>query len=161
MEKETLNIKSVIFDLDGTLIDSVPAYYRTMDSILKVVGLPPAPKTVVAEFMTGGIGVLEKVIPEKMKDRKEELIQECLTVGRKLSRNMFRDEVKPFKGVRELFSLLANRNIRIGVVTSTEKINIEKKLVPLAQNGIKEYLDVVITIEDAPKMKPAPDPLFE
>lgn len=156
-----MNIKSIMFDLDGTLIDSVPFYYRVMDSILKIVGLPPAPKSVVAEFMSGNWGAWEKIIPEEMKDRKEDLIQQCLTVGRRLSRNMFRDEVKPFEGVRELFSFLSDRNILIGLVTSTEKRNIEKKLVPLAQGGMRDYVDVVITIEDAPQMKPAPDPLLE
>ncbi len=156
-----LNIKSALFDLDGTLIDSVPAYFRLMEAILETVGLPPVPKSVVAEFMTGGVEVLEKMIPLEMKDRQETLIRECITVGRKMSRNMFRDEVELFPGVQELFSLLADRKISIGVVTSTRKRNIEKKLSPMARNRIRDALDAVIAIEDAPERKPAPDPLIE
>ena len=161
MDKKSLNIKSIMFDLDGTLIDSVPAYYRAMDSILKTVGLPPAPKSVVADVMTGKPQAWEQIIPEKMKDRKDKLIQECLSVGRRITQNMFRDDVALFEGVRELFLSLAERNILIGLVSSTERVNIERKLDPLIRNGLRDYLDVVITIEDAPKMKPAPDPLFE
>ena len=36
---------AVLFDLDGTLIDSIPTYFDLMESILKVVGLPPAPRS--------------------------------------------------------------------------------------------------------------------
>lgn len=161
MVDKACDIKSIMFDLDGTLIDSVPVYYGYMESILKIVGLPPAPKSVVAEFMTGNLEAWEKIIPEQLKNRKDELIHECMTVGRKLSRNMFRDDVELFEGVHELFSLLAERNILIGLVTSTERINIERKLDPLVRNGLRDHLDVIIAIEDAPKMKPAPDPLLE
>ena len=49
--------------------------------------------------MTGNSAAWDKIIPEDMKDRKEELVQECLTVGKKISQNMFIDEVKAFAGV--------------------------------------------------------------
>ena len=161
MKDAMVNIKAMMFDLDGTLIDSVPAYYRLMARILKTVGLPQVPKSIVAEFMTDGLGALEKTIPEEMKDRKDDLIQECITIGRKLSRNMFNDEVNLFQGVKELFDVLTCRKILIGLVSSTEKRYIEKKLAPLARNDIRDTLDMVIAIGDVSKRKPAPDPLLE
>lgn len=153
-------VKSVMFDLDGTLIDSVPGYYRLMESILKAVGLPPVPKSVVAEFMVRGRDALELMIPAEMADRKEELIEQCFTVGRRMSWNMFRDEVQVIPGVSELFSVIGRRKIPIGVVTSTERSNIRRKLTPLARDGIDGALSAVIAIEDAPLKKPAPDPLI-
>jgi len=158
---ENLNVNAVIFDLDGTIIDSVPFYYRVMASTLEIVGLPPAPKSLVAEFMTEGLIALEKMIPEEMKDFKESLIEKCITVGREISRDVFRHEVRLIHGVRPLFLLLANNKIRIGIVTSTEKRNIGKKLGPLARNDLMNYLGAVIAIEDSPRRKPAPDPLIE
>lgn len=149
-----------MFDLDGTLIDSVPVYYRLMESILQAVGLPPAPKPVVAEFMLRGRDAMELMIPPHMADQKEELIEKCIRVGRKMSWNMFRDEVDLIPGVSNLFSVVGRRNIPIGVVTSTERSNIERKLTPLARNGIKGALSSVVAIEDAPRRKPAPDPLI-
>jgi phosphoglycolate phosphatase-like HAD superfamily hydrolase len=63
-------------------------------------------------------------------------------------------------GVRKLFSAVGRRNIPIGVVTSTERSNIQRKLTPLARHGLKDALAAVIAIEDAPRRKPAPDPLL-
>lgn len=156
-----LDIESVMFDLDGTLIDSVPPYLQLLASILETVGLPPAPRSLMAEFMTGGIGVFGKMIPDELSHRKEELIHECITTGRKIGKNMFRDEVNVFPGVGELFALLAQRQIPIGIVSSTERNNIERKFVPLARKGLIDAVDAVVAIEDAPKKKPAPDPLIE
>lgn len=149
-----------MFDLDGTLVDSVPGYYQLMEDILQAVGLPPAPRQLVAEFMTGGLGVLEKMIPPEMAHRKEELIRECITVGRRLSGDMFRTRVQLFPGVGRLFALLTRIGIPMGVVTSTERRNIDRKMIPLERNGIKDALAAVIAIEDAPRKKPAPDPLI-
>ena len=161
MNSSINNIKAMLFDLDGTLIDSVPVYYRLMEHILEIVGLPQAPKSLVAEFMTGGLGVLERMIPEEMKDRKEVLINECITIGRKLSQNVFDNEVHLFNGVKELFEELTRRKILIGIVSSTDKRNMERKLAPLVRNGVRDALDMVIGIGDVSKKKPEPDPLLE
>ncbi|MDJ0912197.1 MAG: HAD family hydrolase [Desulfobacterales bacterium] len=153
-------IKSVIFDLDGTLIDSVPGYYHLMDSILEVVGLPPAPKSAVTKFMLQGRDAIVDMIPAEMHDRKKELIEKCITEGRKMLQNMFRNQVDLIPGVGRLFKLMIRLKIPIGVVSSTHRFNIDLKLIPLARRGLKEALAAVIAIEDAPKKKPFPDPLM-
>jgi phosphoglycolate phosphatase-like HAD superfamily hydrolase len=160
--KKIPDMKCAIFDLDGTLIDSVPVYFKLMETILEIIGLPPAPKSVVSEFMTGGgLGVVEKLIPEDLQHQKEKIIKEFITVGRRTSRDAFKNQVKLFDGVPRLFSRLVGLGISIGVVTSTERLYIDRKLTPLEKNDIKKHLDVVIAIEDAPRKKPFPDPLIE
>ena len=155
-------MKCAIFDLDGTLIDSVPVYFKLMETILETIGLPPAPKSVVSEFMTGGgLAVIEKLVPENLQHKKDEIIKEFMRVGTKTSRSAFKDQVKLFDGVPRLFDRLVGLKIPIGIVTSTERLYIDRKLTPLEKNDIKQHLDVVIAIEDAPRKKPFPDPLIE
>ena len=96
-----------------------------------------------------------------MWDRKEEIILEFISVGKKIARNMFHDEVEVFHGVPELFSLLMDLKIPIGIVTSTETEYLERKLAPLVRKGLRQCLRAVVGIEDAPRRKPAPDPLLE
>jgi len=154
-------VQCAIFDLDGTLIDSVPVYFQLMETILETIGLPPAPRSVVSDFMTGGgLKVIENLIPQDLQHRKEQIIKQFITVGRKISRSAFKDGVKLFDGVPRLFARLVNLKIPIGIVTSTERSYIDRKLTPLEERDVKKHLDVVIAIEDAPRKKPFPDPLI-
>lgn len=160
MNFEKIHISCMMFDLDGTLIDSVPAYIQLMISLFEFLDIPPPPKSLVAEFMNHGFVVFEKLLPEGMKEKKDKIIEEIMTRGRQMSKDMFQNQIKVIPGVEQLFSLLAERKIKIAVVSSTEKKYLEKKLQPLARAGIRDALDVVIGIEDAPRRKPAPDPLI-
>jgi phosphoglycolate phosphatase-like HAD superfamily hydrolase len=155
------DIECAIFDLDGTLIDSVPVYFKLMETILEAIGLPPAPKSVVSKFMTGGgLKVIENLIPPDLQHRKEQIIEEFLKVGRNTARSAFKNQVKLFDGVPGLFARLVGLGIPIGIVTSTERMYIDRKLSPLEKSDLKKHLDAVIAIEDAPRKKPAPDPLI-
>ena len=160
MQPNLSTIKSVLFDLDGTLIDSVPAYFRLLEEILRTVGLPPVSRTVFTEFMTNGLDVLGKMIPPDMAHRRDELIKECITVGRSLSEEMFRKNVKVFPGVKPFIDLLRSQEIPMGVVTSTHTAFIDRKMIPLKREGLADAFSEIIAIEDAPRKKPAPDPLL-
>ncbi|HSH70053.1 MAG TPA: HAD family phosphatase [Deferrisomatales bacterium] len=155
------NVQAVLFDLDGTLIDSVPPYFDLMADMLEAVGLPQAPRSLVANFLTDGLSALEQMIPADMAHRKDELIEQLLAVGRPLSNEMFLHRIQMIPGVEQLLPLLASRGISLGVVTSTDRRNIDKKLVTLERKGLRALLEVVIATEDAPRRKPAPDPLWE
>ncbi len=155
------HIRCVIFDLDGTLIDSVPAYFQLMEMILETIGLPPAPKSMVSEFMIGGgLKVIENHIPPELIHKKEHFLAQFLEVGRKISKTVFKERVTVFDGVQRLFARLSALEIPMGIVTSTERAYLGRKLKPLEQEGIRGYLDAVIAIEDAPRKKPFPDPLI-
>ncbi len=149
-----------MFDLDGTLIDSVPGYFRLMASIMDAVGLPSVPKSQIADFMTQGLPAFETMIPQEMQDQKDELIEKCLTKGRKMLRDMLKEEIELIPGVEHLFFELAHHKIPIGIVSSTMRTYMDLKLLPLARKGLKELLSSIVAIEDAPRKKPAPDPLI-
>ena len=162
VKKMIPHIHCAIFDLDGTLINSVPVYFKLMENILEAIGLPPAPKSKVSEFMTGGgLKVIEKLIPAELQHRKEDIFKEFMRVGRQTAKSAFKDQVKLFDGVPALFARLSRLGIPMGIVTSTERSYIDRKLMPLEKKGVKKYVDAVIAIEDAPLKKPAPDPLIE
>ncbi|EFK07571.1 putative phosphoglycolate phosphatase, bacterial [delta proteobacterium NaphS2] len=155
------DIRCAIFDLDGTLIDSVPVYLQLMETIFKAIGLPPAPKQLVSEFMNGGgLKVIEKHIPPELQHHKETILKRFKIAGRNTSQTAFKSRIKVFDGVQPLFLRLSALAIPIGIVTSTERAHIHRKLRLLEKDGLTQYLDAVIVIEDAPRKKPAPDPLL-
>ena len=156
-----MNVEAAIFDLDGTLIDSVPAYLKMLEIILEKVHLPPVPRETISTLMRGGGEGWKLLIPEEMKDREDELRPKILAVANEVGRKIFPKEVRLFSGVPEIFYELSSKKIKIGLVTSSHARAIEAKLLPLKEHGIDELIDEVISIDDVHKIKPAPEPLIE
>jgi HAD superfamily hydrolase (TIGR01509 family) len=161
LELKAENLDALMFDLDGTLIDSIPTYFRITAAMLEEVGLPPAPRETVASLIKDGLSGFHRLIPEEMWDRKEELIKACLRAGKQISARLYPNSVALIPGVRELFMRLTRVGIRIGIVTSSHEQYIETKLSPLKAAGIDGLIDAVILIEDTTKRKPSPEPVME
>jgi beta-phosphoglucomutase-like phosphatase (HAD superfamily) len=156
-----MKIEAVIFDLDGTLIDSVRIYFKIAQEILKRVHLPAVSREVVSELMRGGQEGWLRLIPARMSGRRDGLLEKIMEAVKEIGWKIFQDEVDVISGVPEIFSYLSEKNIRIGVVSSTHEKFMEGKLLPLRKNGLGGQIEALIGIEDAPKMKPEPDPLLE
>ncbi len=156
-----MKIEAALFDLDGTLIDSVPAYFKILEVIVSKLNLPPLSKEVVSELMKGGLAPWEVLLPEGMKDRKDEFRQKIIGITKEVGPEIFLNKVKLIPGVPEIFSQLSKKKIKIGLVTSTHAKFLNGKLLPLREKNIDKLIEVAITIEDTSEAKPAPDPLIE
>jgi HAD superfamily hydrolase (TIGR01549 family) len=153
------DLEGVMFDLDGTLIDSIPVYMRIAAAMLERVGLPPAPREAVAAMLKQGLPGFHHLIPKEMSHRKEELIEACIKAGKEIAGQLYPDSVSLIPGVRELFHRLDRAGVRIGIVSSSQKEYIQKKLLPLKQAGIDSLVGSIIVIEDTSEIKPSPEPV--
>ena len=106
-------IGAMIFDLDGTLIDSVPAYFDLTRTILQRIGLPPAPQQTITKVMVQGMDAVEEMIPAEMMHQKNELIDKFIIEGRKELQQLFENEIEPIPGIDDLFSAGINFDERI------------------------------------------------
>ena len=161
MIKSKLKLNAVIFDLDGTLIDSVGVYVRAMEEILGRLGLPPVSKESLLDNMRSNKGDWGDLFPGETRERKATLAKEAMEIFREISPRVFREDIKPIPGIAGTMKQLAADGIKIGLVTSTHKKYLNGKLYPLKQLGVMDLLEAVIGIEDIPNPKPAPDPLVE
>nr|WP_054699483.1 HAD hydrolase-like protein [Desulfosarcina cetonica] len=106
-------VKCMMFDLDGTLIDSIPPYFRLLEAIFDAIGLPQPAVALKKEFIGIGPSVFTKMIPPERKHETDALVRSCMRVGRQLSQNMFRDAVSVFPGVGSFsicFGFMASRS---------------------------------------------------
>lgn len=148
-----------MFDLDGTLIDSIPTYFRIAAAMLDQVGLPQAPREAVAAMIKEGLTGFHHLIPQSMADRREELIEACVQAGREVSARLYPDSVALIPGVRTLFHRVKGAGLRIGIVTASHTQFMERKLSPLRDAGIQDLVDAVIVLEDTTAKKPDPEPV--
>jgi len=141
----------VVFDLDGTLIDSRPDIADAANEMLADVGLPPLPeREVEAMIGDGSRQLVERAVAGRLPEaRTDELLARYL--ARYAEHPAARTHVYP--GVRE-----GLRAIRIKKAIATNKpASLTHEIV--ATLGLRPLVDVVLGDGDVPRRKPWPDML--
>ncbi|MBW2609434.1 MAG: HAD family hydrolase [Deltaproteobacteria bacterium] len=158
---DKLILDAVIFDLDGTLIDTIEIYFRIIDTVLDRLKLPPVAKRDLAEAVKDGDFDWDCVLPDDLKDRKYEVIKKAWKIIEEIDQEISNDDLKMIPGADVVLGEISACGMKIGLVTSTPKFKINDKLYPFKKAGIDDLFEVVITTDDAPRKKPAADPLIE
>ena len=152
--------RAVLFDLDGTLINSVPLFMRVAAEMFAQAGLPrPRPES-LSKWVKQGRPDWPDLLPGFSPADQEETASRLMEIGRRVSARLFSQELALLPGVDEVFTLLAVREVRIAVVTTGSSRFIAHKMVPFQRLDLVRHIERLITREDAPRIKPAPDPLL-
>lgn len=149
-------IENFIFDIDGTLIDTIDMYMPAMIDTLVQHGHPVAPdKVEQTKHDLFGItgrdalrlaGISEEEIPEMLKDWFDLAYQRA-------------DRAKVIEGIPEMLNTLANReDAKIAIATS--KLADEYQEYFVNKYDFAKLFKVAITSADTKKHKPAPDPIL-
>ncbi len=153
-------IKGVIFDLDGTLIDTIDTFSRAFNQGIVKFGQKPVSREKVADFMNNGMP-MEKILPELFPGKFE----------KKEDRDRFREELKKayaeleeegvrlIPGVEEVLPRLRKMGLKLGIVTARLSTG-EAKWRELRRLNIAHYIDAIVTGAEAER-KPAAGSLLE
>jgi pyrophosphatase PpaX len=142
----------VLFDLDGTLIDSGPIIIASMrHASLTVLGVEPDEERVRAAI--GGPGLYSQ-----MRDLDPERADELVEVYRAHNEPLHA-ELKAFDGVLDLLPGLRAEGRRLGIVTAKRMRTVELALDRFPV--LREVPEVIIGMEDTERHKPEPDPILE
>jgi len=149
-----------MFDLDGTLIDSTEVYYQIVEVALQRLGMPAVPRRAILDAAQDGDFDWSRILPPDRADCHDDLIRKAWKVVQEIYPGMFQNGVGLVPGAADAVSAIAAAGMRLGIVTSTPRTNMPGKIRLLEKAGIFDLIGSVITSDDAPRKKPAPDPLI-
>lgn len=145
------SISTVLFDLDGTLIDSIRLIIDSYHHTLAVHGLPPRSD----EEWLAGIGTPLWVQFRHWADDPERL-EAMVATYREYNLAHHDRMVQPYPGVVDAVRDLQARGLRLGVVTSK---NVSGARRGLRLIGLEEAMEVIVGADDVQNPKPHPEPV--
>ena len=151
--KEMRNVKAILFDLDGTLIDTHDIILSSMKHTVNDVSGFEATD---AELMAGvGTPLFDQMLHFINGD--EAKAEEMVAIYRRHNDAIHDDGVKSFPGTADALGKLREMGYPMGVVTSKRH---HMAVRGLQKCGILDYFEFVMGSDDWPEHKPAPGPIL-
>ncbi len=139
---------TIIFDVDGTLIDTEEAILNSLQKVLRAEGRAYSQDELRFALGIPGMDTLKQL---EIDDAERVLATWSETVLE------FSDTVRLFQGAQEVVTQLADRPLRLGIVTSKTKQEVRDEFDPF---GLSHHFDCIVSASDTVKHKPHPDPLL-
>lgn len=141
----------VLFDLDGTLTDTLDDLRNSVNYALKEFGFPERSRDEIRSFVGNGVRKLVyRSVPENTPD---EISEKCLEVFKEYYKEHSCVETKPYSGIIDLLSELKKRKIKTAVVTN----KMHEAAVEIVEFFFDGLIDVTVGQIDGVPQKPAPD----
>lgn len=144
----------LIFDWDGTLMDSIGPIAACMEKTVEDLGLPAISTEVIRR--TVGLG-LRETMDQLFPGCSEELSQTVLRHYRDLWLGGYRDRTDLFERVAETLQALADRNYRLAVATGKSRAGLDRDL---GKTGLGDHFEATRTVDEA-FSKPHPKMLLD
>lgn len=144
--------KAVIFDMDGVIFDTEKVYLDIWIEVFEKYGYKMTKELYVNVMGTGRKNVIKTFLEnfgddlpiEKMYEEKDNQLFYIIE-----------NQGIPLKeGVKELFSMLKEKNYKIALATSAKRERVEKQI---KDKWLKESFDAIVCGDDMEKGKPSPD----
>ena len=145
-------VRGVIFDLDGTLIDSYQAIYLGFHHAYSEMGLPPLSYEQVQRAVGRGLGHTFREL------LGEEKVPQALSLFRKKYEEIFRAHTHLLPDVREVVGGLQSRGIQLAVATN--KLGRFSRAI-FEHFGMEKMFVVILGDGDVSQNKPDPEMLYQ
>lgn len=143
-------IKAVLFDLDGTLIDSNDLHVKVWHRVFSEAGHEIEPAAIHGQIGKGGDNLVPALLPALSDSEQKALADEH---GR-LFKQMFMDQAKPFPGASELLRRVHDGGRKVVLASSASEAELKHYTELL---GVTDIVAAATSIDDVGTSKPAPD----
>jgi HAD superfamily hydrolase (TIGR01509 family) len=146
-------LSAIIFDVDGTLIDSNGAHLQAWDQTLKQHHYEVSADRIAVEIGKGGDKLVPSILGEEVDRRDGDSLRTAQTTA--FTKIAESTKLNAFADVEPLLTAIRKRGLKLALATSSKK----KELQTTQQSaGVawKNHFDAIATGDDASESKPAP-----
>lgn len=140
-----------VFDMDGTILDTLDDLTNTLNMSLREVGMPERTKEEVRSFVGNGVGkLLERAVPRGTTEGEMSALAEVFRTNYAAH---CADLTKPYDGVPELIAALRREGVKTAVVSNKVDFAVQA----LAADYFPGLFDMAVGEREGVRRKPAPD----
>ena len=150
-----MSYETAVFDLDGTLLDTLEDLYLATNCSLARHSLPLRTRDEVRLFVGNGVEMLiRRAVPP---DTDEETTLAVLSDFKTIYAAICEDHTRPYDGIMEMLTALREQGIRVAVVSNKFDAATKK----LCAKYFGDLVEVAIGERAGVRKKPAPDTVYE
>ncbi len=138
----TKKYETIIFDLDGTLLDTSPGIFGSVRFAEQQMGFAPIPEEQLRVF----VGPPPKLMYQKVYGVSEEAAIQATAYHRQYSREKAIYEATPYPGMKETLSALQRQGYKLAVATLKGQKIAEKVL---KIHGLSDFFQAIVGMDEA------------
>lgn len=145
-----MDTKAVLFDLDGTLVDSNDFHVKAWDEAFQRSGFTINEQAIHDQIGKGA----DMLVPALIPNADGEMTEKLGDLHGEIFKTKYLEQVRPFPQAHELMKLVHNSGQAVALASSASKAELEHYLDLLEARGL---VSVTTSIDDVENSKPAPD----
>ena len=146
------NVRTVLFDLDGTLLDSVDLIVDSYHHTLAAHSLPPMSR----DEILAGLGTTLYAVFGRITDDTA-TVAAWVATYREYNLAYHDTRVRAYPGTAEMVRRIQKAGFQLGLVTSKNRIGAQRGLTLM---GLDDTMEVIVGADDVVKPKPDPEPVL-
>lgn len=143
--------KAILFDMDGTLLNTLEDLYYSTNAALAVYGFPKRTIEEVRQFVGNGLrNLMRQAVPDGEENSH---FEDCMKTFKEHYGVHLDDHTGPYPGILKMLQILAEKGYVMGVVSNKPDFAVKD----LAKRYFGEHILVAIGESEKVRRKPAPD----
>lgn len=153
-----MQFAGILFDLDGTLLDTIPDLASSANAMRQDMGLPPIDQSILATYVGKGV---EQLVMRALGHEGTPASVEAVMRGLARYRDHYRqrngDQSRPYPGVHAGLQAFRAAGVKLAIVTNKDTEFTEPLL---RRTGLFGYFDAIVCGDTCEQKKPDPMPLY-